>query len=267
MSEGPKHKYLGRFACLEDDGPLLLVVCFTHPQGRWCSELQLAALQHVSAQLIEKSALLQGERVHSQHWQIQGLLVMSAWRLVKAIGCAFTSCTEVKDIASRQVMHNLLLYQCSAGVQAALEFPIIAASFFSEPPVIDMPDFDLDDYNHNLDSPRFAAGTWDGLSRLTDIHEVNSDGHVAPACSVNDLWRRWARRYQLPTTSNGVPALVGWRVWSAIGSLMCRGAWFGDVVAIQRRVTGRFAVRLRTEAPPSKLVREYIQIKAATSHA
>ena len=252
---------------MEEDGPPLLVVCLGHQQGRWATEFKLAPLRRIGEQISHKHRLLQQPQpaeAEQEMWQVHGLLIMSAWRLVKASGTAFGVQCDLGSMEPRQAMQNVLLHQCGGGgLQAAIEFPVFAASFFPDPPPFDLPyDHDIDDYSTNLDGPGFAAATWAFIQGLPQVTEVLSTEHLAPACSVSDLWKRWSARFALPWTCTGSPPLVGWRMWTPLASLVCHGHWFGDVVALHQRVSGRFGVRLRTDAPPAKLVRDYIQLKA-----
>ena len=260
----PRRKYLGRFRLLEEDGPAVLVLCLSHRCGRWHKELSQAGTRHVGEQLAQEAERLQNLGEADDMWRVQGLMVMSAWRLVQAVGTAFpTQWSFSTGMDSRQIMQNLLLYQCAAGVQAAVEFPVLAASYFTDPHPLEVPHgYDFHDYSVNLDTATFAVGAWNAVSHLDNIIEVQPDGGQRQPCSVQALWRRWSNRYCLPTTSQGLPSLVGWRVWSPIACLMCHGRWYGDACAIQRRASGRFACRLRTDAPPAHLLREYLLLKA-----
>ena len=253
---------------LEDDGPPCLVVCLSHPAGRWSKELCQAPRQHVGTALQERCQESHAELRHQDEgWLAEGLLIMSAWRLVQAVGTCFSTHFNFLEADSRQVMHNLLLSQCSTGLQAALEYPVLAASYFPQPHPFEIDGINLHDYTINLYSATFAVAAWEIVGNLDNIAEVRADGRQEAPCTVQDLCKRWSTTHRLGETSLGKPSLMGWRVWRPLGFLMCHGEWYGDAVAIQKRLTGRFSTRLCTEAPPSHLAREYILLKAMLTHA
>eukprot|EP00971_Amphidinium_carterae_P044311 871517-Amphidinium_carterae.2 len=262
----PKKKYIGRFACLEEDGPPVFVPVFSHPRGRWHDEFSLQT--HVVARDVVRNRLrncgLSLEAcldIADNQWHLEGFVVMSAWHLTQATGTAFCA-ADSASIQSSQVLQNMLLSQCSAGIRAVLEFPILAACFLREPLRCGaIGDIDMENYAVALDKPSFAQKLWSDIPPDTPVFEMDSMGLDSTELHLSKLWAKWCRQYRWPLLGPQ-NVLAGWRVWRPLGKLMCRLQWAADAVAIVQRVKGRFAVRLRNDSPPAKLVREYLEYKA-----
>eukprot|EP00971_Amphidinium_carterae_P325590 6455945-Amphidinium_carterae.1 len=186
---------------------------------------------------------------------------MPAWGIVPSQGTGFSENVDIAD--SRQVMHNLLLHQCPAGVRAAIEWEALAVAYLEQPVVFRTEAVDLQNYLISADSPAFSAACWSMIATLPGVREVDKPNEEAKtACTVVELWTRWSKRFGMTTTSAGTPPLAAWRMWRPLAVLLCKKMWFGDICAVQQRATGRYGVRLRAEAPPFKLLKTYIDHKA-----
>eukprot|EP00971_Amphidinium_carterae_P327056 6458203-Amphidinium_carterae.2 len=252
----PKRIYEGKFRSLHEP-PLVFVAVLGHRAGRWCEEFGLASVKHLRECVIRRCREAFPEAESEGEWRLYGFAIMPAWEIVASRGIAFTDAADVSD--SKQTMHNLLLYQSTLGVRAVIEWSALAVAFLEQPhDFVTSDSFNLSEYGTALDSPTFSRECWTRISGLSNVREV-VDGHqgLRDACSVSELWRRWSARFQIATGSSGVPPVVGWRMWDTLAILLCKGLWFGDLVAIHQRVSGKYSVRLRSEAPPANLTRTY----------
>eukprot|EP00971_Amphidinium_carterae_P123588 2447487-Amphidinium_carterae.2 len=258
---GPKRKYTGRFRPLEEGGEAVLVPVLTHPEGRWHEEFRLRsnaiALEVVERLLRDVGLTLDGEG-HDKTWRLEGFVVMSCWHLQKALGTVFAE-QDKNAISAQQVLHNLLLQQCKQGVRAVIEFPVLAASCLANPIEVELGSVvNMNNYSECLDKPSFANALWSKVPLEAEV-VVTRDNGQHETISLDKLWREWSSRFQWHVPRQSVSA--GWRVWRPLGQLMCRHKWNLDGVAVTSRATGRYAVRLRTDAPAAKLVREYLDMK------
>eukprot|EP00971_Amphidinium_carterae_P349685 6491153-Amphidinium_carterae.1 len=256
----PKRIYEGKFRKVVES-PHVFVVLLGHDKARWREELSMAPLKVVRDKVVERSVATSGIQLGSTPlWHVYGFAVLTGWSLVPAIGEAFT---EGVDIASsRQVMHNLLLHQCAGGVRGVIEWPAVACAYLKDRVPFSSSSLDLEDYALTLDTPVFAQHCWRLLENVQGVHEIGDGNVTEDAITVSSLWQRWSKRFTMQSTSAGVPLLAGWRLWHPLAVLLSRGQWFGDLVALQERQSGRFAVRLLSGTPPVKLMKQYIEHKA-----
>eukprot|EP00971_Amphidinium_carterae_P349631 6491117-Amphidinium_carterae.2 len=260
----PRGKYTNRLQPIAEDGPYTIVAVVSHSRARWEGDFEARAAnvgKQILRKHLEEHGLLYEELSNPSvtSWFIEGLVVMPAWRVVQAQGTAFAA-IDVEAIDSRQVTHNLLLQQCKDGLRAAIEYPVLSAAYFALP--LELPASvtgEFENYAAPLEKPSIVGPMWAAMQGA-DITLVGEAGRTKTH-SVQSLWTQWSQQYCLGPVSP-TSCLAGWRAWRPVAALMVRLAWFGDAVAIQQRNTGRFAVRLRTEAPPTKLLRQYLDWKA-----
>ena len=260
-----------RLQILEDDGPACFTAVLSHKTGRWHSSFTSLACnrpaQHYLNELLKTHGL--EDLNHSDapvEWQLQGYVIMSAWRITPMEGQGFVASAHDAEsgLTPRQILHNLLLRDSApTGCRAVLEFPILAAAFFEEPWSVPLSMEALNMGNSSLDSASTANLLWNHTPMASTIFEATPEG--PQKLELQSLWRRWAQRFQLHLLGGGCPPVLGWRCWTPIARLMVRGLWPLDATAVLQRVRGQFAVRLRTECPPAKLVQDYLQLKDVAS--
>eukprot|EP00971_Amphidinium_carterae_P018241 359898-Amphidinium_carterae.1 len=265
----PRGKYTNRLQPIAEDGPHTIVAVVSHASARWEGDFEARAAdvgKQILRNRLEKHGLRYEELANKAvtSWFIEGLVVMPAWRVQKAIGTAFAA-IDVAAIDSQQLIHNLLLLQCKEGLRAAIEYPVVSAAYFARP--IELPATttgEFENYGVPLEKPSIARALWAAMQGA-EITHVAESGRTSTKI-VQTLWGEWSQQYRLGPVS-ATSCLVGWRAWRPVAALLVRFAWFGDAVAIQQRNTGRFSVRLRTEAPPAKMLRQYLDWKAFPENA
>ena len=262
MSRGP---YLGRFKCLQEDGPPELVAILGHDEGRWSSAFQLRrnepALNYLDMMRAKHSLgpSLAGH-ARTTAWHLLGFVIMSSWRVADPISTQFTVAAAPHNISSRDLLHGMSYGSSPTKPKAILEYPILVSASLSSPqPLPPFPN--LDSLHDSLDSATFAHMIWglvsDASTEIVDFSEAEPRTTSAPS-----LLKKWQHRFRIAAAPTGVPPFLGWRVWRALGEVMVRGMWQTDVIKLGERFSGKDALRLRAGQPPQKLLLQFLKIKA-----
>eukprot|EP00971_Amphidinium_carterae_P352590 6492661-Amphidinium_carterae.3 len=261
----PRGKYTNRLEPVAQDGPYSIVAVVAHCHARWEKDFEAGAAD-VGKRFLRKRLDEHGLRYEElanttvTTWSIEGLVVMPAWRVVQARGTAFAP-IDVSAVDSRQIVHNLLLLQCKEGLRATIEYPILSAAYFAVP--IQLPASltgEFENYALPVEKPSIVGPMWAAMQGA-EVTIVDESGRTSTKTALA-LWTQWSQQYRLGAISP-TSCLVGWRAWRPVAALMVRFGWFGDAVAVAQRNSGRFSTRLRTEAPPAKLLRQYLEWKVA----
>eukprot|EP00971_Amphidinium_carterae_P086689 1715422-Amphidinium_carterae.1 len=256
--------YTGRFRCLEEDGPSVVVaVCGRDTDVRWKHEFTntSAALAkgflETKLRVAELGTIAPFVGPASREWKLYGFAVVASWRVSDTRGAVLTPQNTTQETPVQEVMRNVLYGHLANKPKAVIELPVHAAVALPSPLHIVDDAFLNIDANASIEGPSLAASFLNLVGNGTS--EVMYRGHDGIArCSFADVLQRWVQEYTIPVLSSNMPGIIGWRVWSPIATLMVHNVWDCDIVVVTERLKGASALRLRLDAPPQKLLQQYL---------
>eukprot|EP00971_Amphidinium_carterae_P322406 6407762-Amphidinium_carterae.2 len=256
--------YVGRFKCLQEDGPNVVVaLCGRDTDVRWKHEFTNTSAELAKGLLDSKLCAAELGTIapfvasRSREWKLYGFAVVASWRVSDTRGAVLSAQNTSLETPVRDVLRNVLFGQFAKKPKAVIELPVHAAVALPIALPITDDAFLNVDMNASLEGPSVAASLWQLVGNGTsEVVYRDHDGYTR--CPFVDVLQRWVRDYTIQVLSSNIPGIVGWRVWSPIAALMAHNAWDCDIVVVTERLKGTGALRLRVEAPPQKLLQQYL---------
>ena len=260
--------YRGRFECLEEDGPCILVallgrgfglrhqMAFQKSAARPAAAIVNARLRTSGLQTLDTYSTSQPVP-KDRSFLLCGLAVMSLWRLMPASHTAATSASIAAGMEDSDLLHIVSYGLSGQQPRAVLEFPIHDACRLVDAVPVSLEDWPSLDNESTLETPGFAHMLWQKLRGGEQLVQKGSE-----RITVQYALQRWMATYGIKVGSSGLPLLHGWRVWQPLCDLMSLSLWACDCVPVFERQSGQGVWRLKMDAPPQRLLQQYLRLEA-----
>ena len=263
----PRGPYKRRLACLQEDGPDVIVALCARAQGvRWQPEFARVSAQQALSYLNRRLGRLHLPAVGDwlagaqEMWCWVGLAVVASWRLATTRGNIISRHNTTDETSELDVMRNVLFGHACLPKRplAVVEYPIHDAVWMEQDIGLAAIS-ELDDPSVILESPFMSQRLWASLQHgeAQVLHHCRPGEEPRPRL-VKDVLQQWHGEYGIAMPSNQIPHIVGWRTWSPLAALMTRKSWCADITIVSKRLRGIGGLRLRADAPPQKKLMQYL---------